>query len=81
MLLVNIYFNFVLYMNTEKLVLLTNELFLIKCCCRIKKTKLTRECCDMKPSQMPPLQNHRDGFWPILCCSGIVFFRAYYVLL
>ena len=46
MLLVNTYFNFVLLVNTEKIVLLTNEVFLIKCCCRIKKTKLTRECCD-----------------------------------
>ena len=46
MLLGNTYFNLVLLVNTEKIVLLTNEVFLIKCCCRIKKTKLTRECCD-----------------------------------
>ena len=46
MLLVNTYFNFVLLVNTEKIVLLTNEVFLIKCWCIIKKTKLTRECSD-----------------------------------
>jgi hypothetical protein len=36
MLLVNIYFNFVLLVNTEKIVLLTNELFLINKCFVIK---------------------------------------------
>jgi len=48
MLLANIRFYFVLLMNTGKIVLLTNVHFLIKCCCRIKKTK--------------PKNNHRDGF-------------------
>ncbi len=28
--------------------LLTNKLFLIKCCSGIKKTKHSRECCDKK---------------------------------
>ena len=32
MLLANIYFYFVLLVNTRKIVLLTNDNFLIKCC-------------------------------------------------
>jgi len=34
MLLANIYFYFVLLVNTRKIVLLTNDNFLIKCCHR-----------------------------------------------
>ena len=83
MLLTKIIFYFVLLVNLKKIVLLTNEHFLIKCCCRMTKTKLIREWCDKKPSQIPLKMTIGPDFeqfcaareftffGPIKCCSRV----------
>ena len=41
----------------------------------MKKTKLTRERCDMKPSQMPPLQDHGADFDRFCAAPELIFLR------